>query len=157
MDNQLANRVSWLVGFIEGDGSLYLDRHINRRGYWKVTPNIGITNMDYGLIERCIEILSENNVPHFVTHRMVKNGVVYDIKIRGYKRVKKALDVFGDLFMSTKKDKADLKSNLIKIRLSKEHNAEFSDPEKDIYQQYRNLADLTSKGKKHLKASTIRG
>lgn len=160
VEDQQANRVAWLVGFIEGDGSLYLDKTINKRNRWKVTPNMTITNMDYDLICKSEKILKENNIPYFISIRQVKNGICYLLKIRGYKRMKKFIDLVDGMFCGKNELKLILIKDLVNLRLSNLNgncNSEMDNTEKAIYMKYDELRRQISKGKKHLKAPTSRG
>ena len=145
----------------EGDGSFFLDKWVTKSNRWKVTPNMRITNMDYELITKSMEILRENDVPFFIEERSIKNGICYNIAVRGYKRMSRLLKILtNDMFCGKNNQKLVIIKKLVEYRLLKlggNANSGIDDYEKQIYTEYDVLRRLVSKGKRNLKAPTTKG
>lgn len=149
IDNQQANQISWLAGLICGDGSIYVSKYTPKGYLIKLTPNIRITNMDYDLITTSANILNDNNVGCFIQERRIKSGIVYDLTVRGYKRVKSALDLLIEYLVGNKKKQAKVVLELVNLRLnniSQNCNIKYSNDEKVLYEKLRNLKASTNKG-----------
>lgn len=149
MDNQQANQISWLAGLICGDGSIYISKYTPKGYLVKLTPNISITNMDYNLITESANIFNSNGIGCFIQERKIKGGIVYDLIVRGYKRVQSALNLLIDYLVGNKKRQAEIMLKLVNMRLldiSKNHNIKYSNDELVLYKEFRNLKASTSKG-----------
>src|SRR5690242_7481128 len=102
MDNPLERRafeLGWLVGLIDGEGCFTLTRKTGSKGTPAYFPTIQITNTNFALIRKADRILKDNGLTTYLYSRMPKVGKPYwRLEVTGLKRVKRFMDVMGDLF-----------------------------------------------------------
>ncbi|MGH8655830.1 MAG: hypothetical protein ACREYE_28255 [Gammaproteobacteria bacterium] len=94
MDNQQAKMhfdLGFLVGFLEGEGSLTL----NRTGTHKLQPFIGLTNCNMVTFDRVVEIVRSFNLPHHVDkkYKTKKGRQIGRIHVVGQGRCQQWLDL----------------------------------------------------------------
>lgn|SRR5574341_513270 len=148
LDNQqtTAFEFGWLIGAIDGEGCIGLSKR-NRQKSINLKPHIQIANCDKDFINRCIRILSDLNIPHWVSHYEGKNRrrESWQIAITGLKRVNKFLPLIKDLLCLEKREKANLVYEFVLSRLSDWHAAPFTERQIEIYEK---IAELNTKGRK---------
>lgn len=105
--------LGWLVGMIEGEGCITLNRTgVTKTKFGtKIGPYISITNMNDLLIQKAIEYIKELELPF---HLYIRKGVLR-IEIFGQRRVKKWLELIKP-FLVGKKQQAEQVLNFIKLR-----------------------------------------
>lgn len=132
------NLVSWLAGFIDGEGCIGFDKISSKKNYH--SPHVTITNCHEPTIERIVNILSGLGVrcwvkspPHKENHKQH-----YVVIVRGMKRLKPLLElVTPHLF--TKRKQAEQVLIFIKERLSKSPKAPYGPIENRIILLLHNL------------------
>jgi len=109
MDETQANDSFWLAGFLDGDGSINLDkRKVNGPSKYWITPRIRFINMDYMLCLEVKKILDKNNIGNFIQTckgrpiveivndkkiRRKSTGLVFQVTVSGYKRCMKLVEL----------------------------------------------------------------
>jgi hypothetical protein len=119
-------RLAWLGGILDGEGTLTI---IEKRRKNKVgsiyQPAITLVNTDKKIIERCIEILKENEIPHWVHFydKTKKWKRRWRIEVGGLKRVAKSIPILSE-FLVGKREQADILKEFCDLRLQQlgEHN-----------------------------------
>jgi len=103
-------------------------------------------NTDIRIIEKVSDILKRLGLAFYIgkPRKLPKRKFCYQIRISGYKRIKRLLDVIGDLLIS-KRERAAIVKRLVEKRLSlKEKNGQwnkipFDQEDDNLYQQLREL------------------
>lgn len=140
MDNQQERLfdLGWLIGVIESEGSFTLCKSCrNKRGY-RYTPLITMTNCDETMLDNYKRILSYLDIPFYVYKRRYISGVVKSnrpvigIITRGYKRVKKMLDIITP-FMVSKKEQAEILLDFVNYRLGVHYKTPYGTKEDSAY------------------------
>lgn len=115
MDNQQAKFI-WYGGFFDGEGSLMFYK--DTRGYYY--PRITICNTHWETKDRIIEIYEEMGIPFYYSERTPsKDRPSWDIRLQGYKRCLRWLDVFQE-YLYTKQEEAIMMRKVVEYRLSSE-------------------------------------
>jgi len=132
------NTVSWLAGFIDGEGSIGFDKTSKKDFHY---PHVIITSTHKPTIERVVEILSAIGVQCWVTKHTVKNPKHkqdWNVIIRGLKRVKPLLDIIiPHLF--TKREQAQAILDFTNYRLSLPSHTPYGGKEKSIIARLHQL------------------
>jgi hypothetical protein len=112
MDNQQA-KIIWFGGFFDGEGSLMFYKD-TRNSYY---PRITLCNTSFKTKERVIEIYTEMTMPfHYSERTPSKDQKSWDIRLQGYKRCLKWLDVFQE-YLYTKHEEATMMRKVVEYRL----------------------------------------
>jgi len=97
-DNQQAKvteiEKAWLAGIIDGEGSIRIDYpRIQRAGQrnGSAQPGIVITNNDWAIIERCVDICQRMDVSPHVQRRQGNRNETKDVLILGMPKITKTL------------------------------------------------------------------
>lgn len=152
-DNQQVTtfEIGWLIGFIEGEGSLGL--------YWgaarnQIRPVLMITNTDYALVEYGMSIIHKMGVGCFIyKHTMNKLPrhwkQRYDIHVHGIKRLGKFLEMLIPLWPidTIKKRKAKIVLEFCQSRLTNplvrrghgSRETRYTQEEHEIFERVKNL------------------
>ena len=150
MDNQQVRlfNLGWLACAFESEGHFSFMRQ-RKKKYINYYPLISLVNLDERYIEACVEILSANDIPHYVEPRRIRNGKnsTRCIKICGFKRCKKFLEVMLP-YLKTKRKRAMILQAIINYRLSLvPKNQPYTEYEELAYRDMRilngNLRDYT--------------
>lgn len=140
MDNQqerLAFDIGWIVGIIEGEGSILLTR--KTKGLY---PSIQIGNCNQGVIDRTVRILKAINVGCYVTpgeRRTSEDRIFKRIDIGGFQRLIKFFEVVKLDYFEGKWEEAFLLTEYLRIRSSKEANSPHGYEEEGIFQDFKKL------------------
>jgi hypothetical protein len=119
MDNQqerLKLDLSWLAGIIDGEGTISLRVRNRKHQSTLITPVVSITNTNYIIMYKVIEILKENNIPHWVhetNYNVTKNPLwksALEVQIMGIKRCSIILPIIYN-YLVGKKDQCELVMN----------------------------------------------
>lgn len=123
MDNQqrsLENRLYWLGGLFDGEGSIVLSKRQERKDFISYRPGLFITNTDEIIIESACDVLSDYKLPFYVYKSKsynTKHKPKIDIMISGFQRCIKVLPVIIPVLVS-KKYRAQLLFDYCNRRLS---------------------------------------
>lgn len=126
MDNQqrsIENRLHWLGGIIDGEGSITVCMSRQRRSPINYSPRIMFVNTDKVIINEGISILKEMNIPHHVAVAVKakpQHKTCYRVNIGGMKRVLTAAKILHP-FVFAKKHKLLAMIKWIEYRLSLPH------------------------------------
>lgn len=115
--------LGWLAGIIDGEGCFQLasQRYRERRQHYR--PQIVIANNNTDIIDACVEIAKNNNLPTYVMLRKPPKQFQADryvIQIIGLKRCLAWIDVI-EPYLIGKKKQANIVRDYIKYRLSIPH------------------------------------
>jgi hypothetical protein len=122
MDNQqgkMEQDLSWLAGFLDGEGSLMVKRRsgASHNKYDIYSPTICVVNTDMPTLDIVIDILKSVELPFHVSSRDGHiNKDSWDIRVSGYKRCKRWLEVLTP-YLRTKKGQAVVMLEYINSRL----------------------------------------
>lgn len=108
-------QLGWLVGLIEGEGCITLNRSgVTKTNFGtKISPYLSITNTNDKLMQKAVEVIKSLGLPFHLTMR---KGVIR-IEIWGQGRVKKWLEMISP-YLVGKRDQADLILKFIALRES---------------------------------------
>lgn len=123
--------IGWLVGIIEGEGSVCLQ--ISKRARMqslRVEPRVIITNTDQELIEGVLSILDRLGIGKWVRHTKANNikhseeslvkksyrDITY-IHVTGFKRVARLLSILSQGMVGEKRNRAEVLLRFVKNRL----------------------------------------
>lgn len=146
MDNQ-PERVSdvdlsWLAGVWESEGWFSLrktQRKSNGRDLY--APICGVTNTDLNMIGEIHKILTQANIPHWISpgriHGLGKRPTK-DIIIQSFAKCKRFIDTLMP-FLRIKQDRAKLMVTFIESRLASAGRALYNDKEKYCCSRLRTL------------------
>jgi hypothetical protein len=140
MDNQqerLAFDIGWVVGIIEGEGSILLTK--KPRGMY---PSIQIGNCNQGVIDRLVRILNQVGVGCYVTPSpsVTKGGRLFKrVDVGGFKRLQKFFEVVKLDYFEGKWHEAYLLVEYLKIRAEKEANAPHGNDEESVWHSFKLL------------------
>jgi hypothetical protein len=131
--DQQERLLCWFGGIIDGEGCITINHnrlHLQtRKETLLFYPLIAITNTDKTIIDTCLEVLKNANLPFYVQFQSVEkanswrssNGrnrkARWSIKIQGLKRVVRALNVLSPYIIS-KKTEANLVKEFCDRRLN---------------------------------------
>lgn len=115
MDNQQAKFI-WFGGFFDGEGSLMFYKD-TRENYY---PRITLCNTSFITKERVIEVYQSVSIPYYYSERTpTQDRRSWDIRLQGYKRCLRWLDVFQE-YLFTKQEEAAMMRKVVEYRLSPE-------------------------------------
>lgn len=123
--------IGWLVGIIEGEGSITLQ--ISKRARMqslRVEPRVIITNTDQVLVEGALSILDRLGIGKWVMHTKANNikhsaeslvkksykDITY-IHVTGFKRVARLLSICSQGMVGEKRKRAEVLLRFVKNRL----------------------------------------
>lgn len=133
------NVISWLAGFVDGEGSIGFDKVSSKRDFHY--PTVTITNCHLPTMERIVDILSACGIRFWVNtpnHRNSKWKEYRVVVIRGLRRVKPFLELILP-HLYTKKEQAKTVLEFANYRLSLPAKAPYSDKEKEMIAKIRKL------------------
>jgi len=144
MGNQQAKvedwELGWLCGFIDGEGSIMLNRTINhdcKKPCWR--PRITIANTDNKSLNKVSEILDSLGLAYNVSWRFPKKDLPsWDLRAYGLKRVKAWLLVITP-YLITKRWKAELMLDFINLRLTHSQRDPYTKREEDLINLIRGM------------------
>jgi len=131
MENQHPSiDVSWLCGFINGDGMVTAIRRPGPKETY--APRISITNTEHDLIEESVRILKSLNIRHHVQHHKPRGTwkAKHEIIISGLERCVEALPHLITYLKGSKLERAKILLQLCTRRLGTTKNAPWT--EQDI-------------------------
>ena len=124
--NQQESRLWWFGGIIDGEGCITINHHRLHKNSHKETllfsPVIIIVNTNKILINTCIDILEQAEIPHYVSYTKPTKShwkPKWNITVRGLKRVSKALTILSPYIIS-KSQEAKLVKRFCDLRLNGE-------------------------------------
>ena len=121
MGNQQGNvsfNIGYLLGIIDGEGTISLAKCKGyKKGTFKISPLISITNTDKRITDLCINALNLINIPHFITssQKTKSNKIIYKIIIGGLKRVDKFIKQINGYYFA-KGDRLEIVRKFIDSR-----------------------------------------
>jgi len=122
--------VGWLVGFLEGEGSICLtiNRRKNRTQTLAVSPRVIWTNCDYEMIQKCVNILDGIGVNRSQISQnarnnpngLVKNGskTIYYVYVMGLSHVGHLFSVIAGRVVGEKAARVEALNRFIQRRLA---------------------------------------
>lgn len=168
MDNQQETKflfeLGWLVGIIEGEGTLSIYPSAIYKGKKQYKPVFRICNTDYRIIERIIDFCKKLDIAIYIKEekpRIPKIGnyqyrPLYNIVISGYKRIKNFLEIVKPKYFVGKREQAALVYEFVISRLNSKPemgwqstNWHYSARELEIFNKIKKL-NLRGKGKRIL-------
>jgi hypothetical protein len=138
--------LGWLVGFIDGEGSVSIRRLGKRNGktrndgrFNQLAPSIQITSTDLSAIEKAHEILKLWGVGSLIYHRnRVDKTPTHILWCSGYKRLHGVLSLITP-FLVIKKRQAQLVYELVDRRKDLNRNTPYSERDIEISDQVKEL------------------
>jgi hypothetical protein len=150
MDNQQPKslyELGWLVGMIEGEGWIILNRQLTKSNNYKYVPVIGMNSTSKILADEMSRIIKSMDVGVWEGFRKSKNAKWADqvvLNVRGFKRCKKLLDIIYPHLL-LKKEQAKLILDYIEYRSQFTHKESCGDVENKFWEI---LHKLNEKGKR---------
>lgn len=150
MDDQQVRlfNLGWLACAFESEGHFSFMRQ-QKKKYINYYPVISLVNTDDNYIEACHDILTVNQIPHYIEPKRQREvgKTTRCVKICGFGRCKKFLDLMIP-FLKTKRKRAAMLLGIINYRLSlSRRNAPYTYREEEAYREMRklngNLRDYT--------------
>ena len=110
------------------------------------SPLVGIANTNFELIEKCHIVLNTFNVGHHISSEYYRKDTKNNkpqkaIQLRGFKRVAKFIEVFGDYI--SKKEQVNVVRNFISHRIKVNRYTPYGEYE---YNCLRKLRELNQRG-----------
>lgn len=147
MDNQQVKTtfdIGWLVGFIEGEGCITLNRH-GYNGRHKIQPYISITGTNRMSMDKAIEIAKQLELPFYVSERNYSKKILKKairIEVSGLGRAEKWLNII-EPYLVGKLPQAQVMRLFLESRKKtlKEHPClkPYTDEELSLYEQIHAL------------------
>ena len=131
--------LAWLAGFIDGDGTITLNKQRMSKDRIIYTPLVGVTNTDHSLIEEVAEVLTELEIGYYICQHKTKNGIAKKLFTKGFKRVKKLLPLIIPELRGKKKQQAVLLLEWINSRAQTGNNNTYTDNELLLFAQIKEL------------------
>lgn len=130
-----ADKISeWLGGIIDGEGSIYIEKTLRKHGTIKLQPNIKIGNMDTLIINKIVSEVKKVTGCYILTKK-IKNGNMYYVSIKGYKRCKEIMPYLVDILHGIKKYKAMEMLKWFEYRNDKNFNDSVTDIDLEFYKK----------------------
>lgn len=131
------DELSWLGGFMDGEGCLNLLKRYSGTSY---TPKITIVNTNKVLIDKVVEILSCKEIAHFIDIKAStkKWKTRYEVCVSGMLRCKKFLELIQP-YLVGKAPQAKILKEFIILRLSKPKNEVYGPEEKTLFKEIKTL------------------
>ena len=137
--------LGWLCGVIESEGNFSIYKWTRRKTI-NYQPWMGIMNTDKMMIEKANELLKRLKIAYYIgkPRKLPKRKFCYQIRISGYKRIKRLLDLIGNLLI-TKRDRAIILKKFVEKRLNLKkqngcwNNTHFDQEDESLFQQLRKL------------------
>lgn len=136
IDNQQA--IGVIAGLYMGEGHFTITK---THGEATLTPHVGFTNADPGLIHLVCDWLDSNGIAFFMhtnsTNRIGKAGICWTIETKRIHMVKKILDLLYPYLCGNKKHQAAIVLRFVNSRLSHQHmnHTPYTDEEKNLYNE----------------------
>lgn len=134
------NVVSWLAGFMDGEGCVCFNKTVKKGDSYN--PTISIVNTHWPTIERVTNILSALGIPFWISSPKARLKSYWKqdwaVVIRGFKRVKPFLEIITP-HLYTKREQAEKVLQFINLRLSKPNHAPYGAEELEIIQAVSRL------------------
>lgn len=138
-----SSNLSWMIGVFEAEASFHISCHMSKGGNHNYTPGIAFSNKRLCIIDQVVKTLWSKGLPWHIRHYVPskKEHSEYDvIDIRGYKRVKRALNlILPGIKTSRIKDKAELLMEFITTRLAQNVQEPYTQRQHEIYSILRNM------------------
>lgn len=131
--------LAWISGFLEGDGSIRLNKQRMSKERILYSPSINFTNTDHLLIEKCAEILKELEIGFYIQEKKTKNGIAKTLTVKGFKRVKKFLPYIINEMYGKKKIQAEYLLEWLNSREITGNNNTYTENEIWLYNEISNL------------------
>jgi len=127
-DNQQAKvteiEKAWLAGIIDGEGSVRIDYpRTQANGHGSAQPGIVITNNDWAIIEKTVDICQRIGVNPHVSQRAGKRNTTKDILILGMPKIQKMLVAVLPYLTGQKNKQAILLYRFCEQRMTLDVNA----------------------------------
>lgn len=129
-----ADKISaWLGGILDGEGSIYIEKTLRKNGNIKLQPQIKIGNMDTTIIS---EVVSEINkvTGCYVQEKNIKNGKMYYVVVKGFKRCNELLPHLLEILRGVKKLKAKYMLLWLSYRSTKSPNDPVTNDDLEFYE-----------------------
>lgn len=133
--------LDWLAGFLEGDGSIILQKQRMSGNRVIYSPAIKFSNTDALIIEHCQQILNENNIGSFIHAKQTTNGVAFDLTVKGFKRVSTLLPLISDRLFGKKRAIAIILSRWLESRASTGNHKTYTEYEIYLAENITKLHD----------------
>jgi len=139
---EIPSDMNWLGGILEAEGSFHICKR-EHKGTFSFAPEIGLTNTRISIIDKAIKTLYNNgfswHVGHFIPTNQ-KHKEYDNITIRGYLRVKKALNKIEPYLLCKRaKLKHKLLNEFCSSRLLMNIKEPYTTRQKQIYQILREM------------------
>lgn len=132
------DELSWLGGFMDGEGCLTLLKRSKGTSY---APRITIVNTNRVLIDKVAEILGGKEIGHYIDEKKStkkKWKTRYEVCVYGMLRCKKFLELIQP-YLVGKAPQAKILKQFISLRLSKPRNEVYGIEEKTLFKEIRTL------------------
>lgn len=144
----MEEKLAWLAGIWDGEGSITIFSHIEKDGRRKLCPTIGVANTDIKIIAEIIKILDKHNIRlHLQARRGYKkeHSDCYSLITRNMTKIKAFLELLLPYLIS-KKPQAEILLRFVNSRLGKiqkngkkPYHWEYTEEEQTMEQQMRIL------------------
>jgi hypothetical protein len=94
--------LAWLAGFLEGDGSVKLNKASMSGNRTIYSPGIVFSNTDPLIIEEVAKILKEHEIGYYIHAKRTVNGIAFDLSVKGFKRVEPLARLLVDYLVGKK-------------------------------------------------------
>ena len=140
-------KLAWLAGIWDGEGSITIFSHIEKNGCRKLCPTISLWNTDIKMIAEVIKILDSFGIRLTIYAqyaRKEKHSDCYKLLSRNMTKIQKFLEIITPYLIS-KKPQAELLKRFVDSRLSKMVNGikpqkwNYTEEEQSFEQQMRIL------------------
>lgn len=142
----MENKIAWLAGLWDGEGSITIFRHVEKGGYVKLKPCLVLTNTDVNIINEATKILDSLDIRmHVVDYTRPRSKRIYQLTTSKLDNLKRFCEIFTP-FLIGKRAQAELLSRYVESRNKKRekaiawgHNTKYDDEELSMEQQMRVL------------------
>ena len=148
--------LAWLAGFLEGDGSVALNKASMQNNRIIFSPSIKFTNTDALIIEECTRILKENEIGHYISSKLTVNGIAFDIVVKGFKRVEALAALLVDYLVGKKLYQMQLLLEWVRSRKITGNHKTYTDRELEIVKHISELHSPSYPQRLHAGLSIIR-
>jgi len=132
---QSAGKISeWLGGIIDGEGSIYIEKTTRKGGTIKLQPQIKIGNMDEQIIKEAVQEI-EKVTGCYIQQKNIKNGKMYYVVIKGFKRCQKIIPQLILILRGIKKQKAVLMNQWLEYKTTKQYNDPVTNIDLEFYKK----------------------
>lgn len=133
----------WLIGIMEAEGSLYINLRKRAKANLMYEPEIYIGNTNLKIIEKVYKTFYTLKLPCYIWNKQHPNVRWKDekrIKISGYKRVQRVLEILDNLWISKKySTRAKLLKEFVDSRLMMNISFPYTHRQHEIYHTLENM------------------